>query len=167
MAQQPLPALTTRDDLRPGDILLYGPKGWLSWGTLICIKTWSTVSHCEIWIGEGRAIGSRAEGVNTYAFMPDCLQYVLRPPDTLDLTAALGWYLTVRGAKYDWWGLMTFANVGEGFRDKWICSELVTEFMRHGGVEFFRPSHPAQKVCPGMFTQTPVGTLHAWAGQPS
>lgn len=150
----------TLTDLRPGDILLYGQKSF--WGWVIRVKSWSSVSHAEIYLGEGRSIGSReAHGVATYDFM-QWPKYVVRPPAYLNLDALLAWHASVEGKGYDYWGLLAFFNVGHGVRDRYICSEHTTLAMRAGGVEFFRPAIEAQKVSPGMFLTSPVGLVIPW-----
>ena len=51
--------------LRSGDCLLYRATGLFGW--LISIKTWSVVSHCEGYVGNGKAVASRdGVGVGLY-----------------------------------------------------------------------------------------------------
>ena len=154
----------TKADLRPGDVLLYTPKGWLSWGTLICIKTFSTVSHSEIYVGSGMTIAAReTAGVSTYTLMEDRLKYIVRPPRQPNMDTMLKWHRSVKGAGYDYWGLLSFYNIGHGDQHRYICSEHTTLACRAGGVEFFRPDVEAQKVCPGMFLTSPVGIVFQWS----
>jgi len=153
--------LITRAELQPGDILLYCPVS--PWGWLIRLKTWSPVSHCETYAGQGKSIGARdGRGVNTYDLMTDHLRNVVRPPSTLDLAKMLTWHQSVIGKGYDWWGLMAFFRLGKGVKDRYTCSEHVTLAMRAGGIEFFQPNYPAQSVSPGMFLTSPIAEVCAY-----
>lgn len=154
----------TKSDLRPGDVLLYKPRGWFSWGSLICIKTFSTVSHSEIYIGEDKTIASReSDGVNTYYLMLERLKFIVRPPRQPNMEAMLKWHTSVLGAGYDFWGLFAFYNLGHGDTHRYICSEHTMLAMRAGGVEFFSWATDPQKVSPGMFLTSPVGIVFQWS----
>lgn len=64
-------------ELRPGDLLLYGGGSLAAW--LIQFRTWSDVSHVEIYLGGGRSLASRAAGVDIYPLRVLNLRRVLRP----------------------------------------------------------------------------------------
>lgn len=141
----------------PGDVLLYGATSLV--GRLIQIKTWAPVSHCEIAIGGGQVVASRdGIGVDTYHLRADDPLYVLRVRGTLDLAAALAWHETVRGQRYDLWGLARFFTIGAGKKDRQFCSEYATRFLRRGRMDPppFAPGYDADLVSPGMFLSSPA-----------
>lgn len=140
--------------LKPGDCLLYSGSSFIS--RAIKIKTWSHVSHVEIYRGDFKSIASRDQvGVNTYSFRYDGLYEVRRPNSELDMGEALRWFDTpfdpvtktgTTGQKYDTWGLFRFFTLGKQSTDKQFCSEVATRFYRkcvelpHG--HDFHPFHP-------------------------
>lgn len=136
----------------PGDVLLYATRGSF-WSWAIKVKTWSPVSHCELAGPDDTALASRdGKGVNTYYPRRERDLYaVLRPVQPLDMAAVWAWHLTVRGQKYDWWGLMRFFTLGKQSMHKQFCSEYLTRALRHGGLEPFAPGYDADLVSPGMF----------------
>lgn len=137
--------------LRPGDVLLY--RGTSVWSALIRIKTWSDVSHCELYVGgaRGQTWASRdGQGVGTYPLRRDRLVAVLRPL-AWDLERARVFHRSCLGQGYDWWGLMRFFTLGQPTLDKQFCSEYVTRLLRAGGVEPFARDYDADRVSPGMF----------------
>lgn len=143
--------------LRAGDVLLYSGKGVFS--RAIQFKTWSAISHCEAYVGEGESVASRdGKGVGKYPVRTDGLVAVLRPRDGFDLAAAMEWFATVDGQGYDWVGLLAFftARMQGSKNTKMFCSEFLTRFERAGGVEPFAPEYDADAVSPGMFLSSPV-----------
>lgn len=144
-------------DLRPGDCLLYSGSGLFSF--LIKVKSFSRVSHTEVYIGAGRAIASRdGQGVDNYPLRTKGLVEVLRPNEPFDLNAALQWYGTVRGAKYDVLQLFVFLSAGrKQLEDEkaFFCSELASAFYRKGGFFPFAQRYPTCAVTPGMFRSSP------------
>jgi len=145
------------DILEPGDCLLYQGRSLFSWA--IRLKTWSFVSHCEAYIGNGRALASRdGEGVSNYPLRLDGLVEVLRPNEPLDLDAGIQWYGTVRGASYDVLQLFTFLRAGrKQLEDEkaFFCSEFLNSFYRHCGLKAFAKTYPSTAVSPGMFRASP------------
>lgn len=164
-------AFTSADVARlvPGDCLLYSSGGPLPW--LIKLKTWSPVSHVEVYRGVAngvaRSIAARQAGVNTYPVRLDGVYEVLRPdPSPLDLQPAVVWFDVpfnkatgqgVTGQRYDVLGLFRFFTLGSQSTEKQFCSEVATRFYRraltHDGRPFcpFAADYDADLVSPGMF----------------
>src|SRR2546430_7436827 len=95
-------------DLQPGDALLYRPSTFFGW--IIALKTWTRISHIEIYAGGGLSVASRnGIGVGKYPLRLDNLARVRRPRGLFFLDRAMTWFQTVDGHKYDYWGLLVFA----------------------------------------------------------
>lgn len=140
--------------LEPGDILLYSGKSIWSW--TIKVKTWSDISHVEIFLGEGKTFSSREkQGVNIYDFTSENLVVVLRPNDSIDIGKLLTFARAVQGQKYDYWGLLRFFKLGKQSQDKQFCSESVTRACRFAGFKVFAEEYDADLVSPGMFLSSP------------
>jgi hypothetical protein len=144
--------------LIPGDVLLYAPSG--VFGKIIALKTWSTVSHVEVYVGNGESVASRdGKGVGKYPFRDTELAFALRPRAPFDLAKALAWFQTVDGEGYDWVGLLVFANIRQtGRRDKMWCSNFAARFMRVGlpdDCPLFGAELDADKVAPSTFLSSP------------
>lgn len=156
MAQPPSVPLVI-EDLQPGDCLLYSGSSLFSW--FIKVKTWSRISHVEVFIGNKRALASRdGEGVNNYPLRLDDLVEVLRPNEPFDLNAALEWYGTVRGRPYDWRQLFTFLKAGRDQlenEEAFFCSEFAARLYRAGGFFPFAGRYPCSAISPGMFRSSP------------
>ena len=160
---------TAADTMRllPGDCLLYSSGGPLPW--VIKLKTWSPVSHVEVYRGACESFAARAPGVDTFRFRSEGLYEILRPNGSpLDLTAAIAWFdqpfdpkteTGVTGQLYDAWGLTRFFRFPwtEPSLDKQFCSELATRLYRlcrtASGALFcpFATRYDADLVSPGMF----------------
>lgn len=148
--------------LRPGDVLLYRPKGIFGW--IISRKTWRDVGHVEIFRGWSHygpgldVVASRnGQGVNAYRFEPEGLCYVLRPRGDVDLASADQWFETVRGQKYDWLGLLRFAwndDIGTGNNNRMFCSEFAHRWLRAARVFCFPDIIDADSVAPGTFLES-------------
>lgn len=146
----------TLPSIQPGDCLLY--KGSGVFGFFTRMRTWAPVGHCEVAIGNGRAVAARKLGVQNYPLTTEHLYCVRRPNEPFDLDAALAWFATVRGQRYDTWSLRLFwtSNPAQhGREDAWICSEFETAFYRAGGLEPYSPEYHADRVSPGMFLASP------------
>lgn len=148
--------------LTPGDVLLYRPTGFF--GKLIALKTWSDVSHVEVYIGDGRSVASRdGKGVGNYPFRDTELMYVLRPQAHFNLARAMNWFKTVDGQGYDWLGLLVFENLRRtGRSDKMWCSNFAARFMRAGlpaDFHLFGTNLDADKVAPSTFLSSPNLTV--------
>lgn len=145
------------EELQPGDVLLYGPSDPFGW--LICIKTWTMLSHCEVYLGRGQALAARPEGVNIYSERIDkYLKYVRRPimhPGTFDKESAYKSVMQMIGAPYEIAGLFSFYLPWmHRHRATRICSSVVTAFLRGGGCEPFNPSLDADDVSPAQLWQS-------------
>ena len=145
--------------LRSGDCLLYRATGLFGW--LISIKTWSVVSHCEGYVGNGKAVASRdGVGVGLYDWRSADLLYVLRPNQPFDLKEALAQFNHKwRGQGYDWLGLLRFAWRAPveslRFNNKQFCSEFLTRWYRGGGMDPFNGAD-ADAIAPASFLLSPV-----------
>jgi hypothetical protein len=148
--------------LQPGDVLLYRPSGFF--GKAIAVKTWSEVSHVELYMGDGVVWASRdpqrwfpwpsGGGVDFYSFRSSDLVRVRRPNVAPDLER-LEWFCAeTRGQRYDWWGLARFFNFSKGKQDRMFCSEAVTRALRFAGVELFDQRKDADAVSPGELDNT-------------
>lgn len=153
-------------ELLAGDLLLYQGSGFFS--RLIRVKSWSEVSHCEVFFGhvDGQPVSGASrdgEGVNTYPLRSEGLFYVLRPVVPVDMAAFRAWHETVRGQKYDWKGILVFTlAVQQGAQDKMFCSEYSTRGYRNGHFEPFSERIDADRVAPGTYLTS--GRFHvAWA----
>jgi hypothetical protein len=158
--------MKTVADLQPGDHLLYKPLRFWSWGTVIALKTWQAVCHCECFIGQadtvniyGYTVASRdGIGVNRYPLRTKGLKYILRPTAPFDLAAALRYADAVKGQQYDWEGLMRFVAWGEiasSDNDKQFCSEFLTRLDRAAGFLPFGRYIDADAVAPASFLYSP------------
>ena len=148
--------------LQPGDCLLYKATGLYGW--IIGLKTWSMVTHVEIYIGEGQSVASRdGLGVAIYPLRMAQLSHVLRPHAPIDLHAAMRWFETVRGQKYDWLGLLRFAwrsKVVSDLKDnRQFCSELATRWYRAGGLDPFNGGD-ADAIAPCQFLLSNSFTIY-------
>jgi hypothetical protein len=142
-------------ELQVGDVLLYKPNGFF--GRFIAIKTWSQVSHAELYMGDGVAYASRDKiGVGYYGFRTSELVRVRRPRILPDYPRLEEFCTDTIGQKYDWFGLARFFNVGAGKQDRMFCSEAVTRALRWAGVELFDERKDADAVSPGELDYTPA-----------
>jgi len=133
--------------LQPGDILLYGGNDLVS--RLIQFRTWSDVSHIEIYVDTGRSVASRnGVGVGQYPLRVDGLRRVYRPTWPFELPAAMRWFATVDGTKYGWADLLRFYLIDVPTTGL-ICSEFADLFFRNGGLPLFNTNYPEGAVCPG------------------
>ena len=138
--------------LQPGDLILYAPSSL--YGKLIAIKTWHSISHCELFTGNGQSAASRdGVGVGLYPLRTDHAAYVLRPQDAgvLDWVAFWKWFRTVNGQKYDWWGLLRFVwthELGPNQHAKMYCSEFVVRAYRVMGSKAVSATEDADAFAP-------------------
>lgn len=155
----------------PGDVLLFSRSGFFA--RLIQFKTWSRYSHCEVLIDEAHTVASRdGQGVNEYGIDRHGLALVLRPIAPVDLVAAMAWFQTVKGQKYDWLGLLAFTSAKLQGKEngRMFCSEFVTRFLRAGGFDPFN-GYDADGIAPSEFCKSPSFRVvteeqesQAWAG---
>lgn len=158
MAEDRYPA---EPSLRPGDVLLYSGTGAVA--RLIRIKTWSNVSHAELYVGDGRTVTARIwGGVDYYPLALPGLRYVYRlTHQRWHRDRALAMFEAhMRGQRYDLIGLLlVFYAVRQGRENQAAhCSETVTRVLRWGLVEPFATDFDADAVAPAQFMQTPAFT---------
>jgi uncharacterized protein YycO len=144
--------------LAPGDILLYSGKGVFS--ALIKWRTWSHISHAEIYVGNGTTWTSRdGKGSNFYPFSDAHLAVVMRPlPECQgDLVKGIAWAKQHCGKPYDFKGLMAFSVLRRKAytEDKFFCSEAVIRFAREAGCELFNAEFRADDIYPGLLLTSP------------
>jgi hypothetical protein len=148
-----------REQLQPGDCLLYAPKGAYGW--IIAIKTWHSVAHCEGYIGDGESVASRdGIGVGRFPLRESELQYVMRPVVPFQLAAAMARFdREWRGQGYDWLGLVRFAWRAPvarfRFNNKQFCSEFLTRWYREGQIDPFN-GDDADAIAPSDFLKATV-----------
>jgi hypothetical protein len=149
-----LPTIT-REQLKPGDVLLYLPKGLFGW--IIFSRTWHRVGHCECYIGNGFSVASRdGKGVNVYPLRTAELATVCRPRVPFDLEAGLRWFKAeAQGLPYGWLDLLNFTALSVDHRGM-ICSTFLALFCRACGYDPFQPDEPATKIAPFQFGLSPV-----------
>ncbi len=150
------PVATNTDDfpeLMPGDILLYGGRDLVS--RLIQFRTWSDVSHIEIYVGEGRSVASRnGLGVGKYPLRIVGLRRVYRATigaltyPQFNFENCMAWFATVDGTPYGWADLLRFYLINVPTKGL-ICSEFADLFFRNGGLPLFNTNYPEGAVCPG------------------
>lgn len=140
---------------KPGDIFLFDRQGFFNYA--IKIKTWSPVSHSEIYIGNGKTIGSRnGIGVGTYDIKLDGLAYILRPINEPDMDTMLAWHNKQIGQKYDWFGILRFFTLGKPSLDKQFCSEHnARAYMTQNNVRLFSSKWDSDLISPGDFLKSP------------
>lgn len=143
--------------LEVGDTLLYFSGSILDW--VVAIKTWTKVSHVEIYSGHKMSYASRnGQGVNQYPLRTKGLAVVLRSIYALDTTNANDWFWRkAQGQDYDWLGLLCFTlAVKQGSNNKMFCSEFWTRYMREAGGQPFNPEWDADRVPPAFCLVTPT-----------
>jgi hypothetical protein len=142
--------------LQPGDVLLYfDRRSVVDWA--IALKTYTRLSHIEIYTGNGMSVASRnGIGVNRYPLRKADLVCVRRCLGPLDLQFAEYWFTTTaRGQKYDFKGLLCFTlAVQQGSPDKMFCSEFALRWLRKANVQPFNPDQDADKTPPSLFWVT-------------
>lgn len=150
----------TIPQLQPGDAILYKPTDWVGW--VIAVKTWTRVSHIEVYVGEGNSVASRnGIGVGLYPARLTDMAAVLRPISSLfDIKKSMEYFAKVRGQKYDWKDLLIFGLlIKRGDRERQICSEFATNFYEAGGLRICQKEWKADRVSPSLFLFSPVFEL--------
>jgi hypothetical protein len=133
-------------ELQPGDILLYGDSSPLSWA--IRFRTWSDVSHVEVYVGDGRSIAARSDGFKKYPLRLDGLRRVIRPAIPFNFKSGMEWFAAVDGTKYGWADLLRFYLVDVPTKGL-ICSQAADLFFRNCTLPLFNTNYPEGAVCPG------------------
>ena len=145
--------------LRPGDLMLYRPKGLVGW--LIASRTFSNWAHVEVYDGDGYALASRdGIGVGRYPIRLDRLGKVARPIKPINLDAMRAWFPTVDGQKYDLWAIARFVLPHIIKRDvdlsRQICSAFAVRLYRAGGFDPVAPDADADLVAPSTLAVSPA-----------
>lgn len=146
--------------LRPGDVILYADKSLI--GVVIRWKTWSDVSHVEVYLGDGYSAAARARGVNTYPFDDRAIRLVLRPNVPFDIARMRAFHESCVGQKYDYWGLIrVFVLNKQGAQDRAYCSEHAARMAKrdHGGPGMINARADCDEVSPG---QCPLSPNYDW-----
>jgi uncharacterized protein YycO len=140
--------------LQPGDHILYRPSSFFGW--LIAVKTWTLISHIEVFIGNNQTVASRpGKGVAIFEYDETHAARILRPKTPLNLESGMQWFSTVAGQKYDYWGLLVFVLARrKGAADKQFCSELVDRFDNAAGFWPFAPEYAPDRLAPAQFLQS-------------
>jgi len=148
-------------ELQPGDILLYG-GGLIGW--LIELRTWSDVSHVEIYIGNGRSLASRAHGPREYPMNIMGLRRVIRPVAPFVLSGGLAWFEDIASRlPYGYFDLARFYLINVPTRGL-ICSEFADLFFRKCLLPLFNPKYPEGAVCPRDYeTLSPLLAKQIWS----
>jgi hypothetical protein len=136
--------------LKPGDVLLYKPKGFFGW--VIRVKTWHQIAHVECYVGDGLSVASRdGKGVGKYPLRSSELAVVCRPKPEIALNwkRAMAWYETQKGTPYGWADLLQFAGIAID-ADGIVCSPFATRFCRRLGYDPFN-GEDANKIAPFQF----------------
>ncbi len=155
--------MITVSDLRPGDIMLYRPKGVIGW--LIASRTWSNWAHVEVYIGGGWSVASRdGVGVAQYPVRFSELGKVLRPIETPNFERGMDWFHAVAdGQKYDYLAILRFLLPHFIKRDldwdRQICSSLAVRFLRNCGINVVATDADADLVAPSDIAKSPATTL--------
>jgi len=136
--------------LKPGDCILYHTHDW--WGWFLRVKTWSAITHVEVYAGNGKSVASRpGKNVNLYPFRAIDISFVLRPKLPLLMDYGMAWFKSVQGRPYDWWGLLRFFRIGSYSDNKMFCSEFAVNFYRACGFQPFAEQTEPDQISPGMF----------------
>lgn len=121
--------------LKPGDVLLYKPTSIYGW--IIRVKTWHSVSHVEIYLGNGKSSASRdGIGVNIYPLRLDGLTCVMRPKQAFDTQKATAFTKSHAGTPYGWLDLLNFTGLRIHTKGI-VCSPWVTEVLRNNNIPIF------------------------------
>jgi cell wall-associated NlpC family hydrolase len=143
--------------LKPGDVLLYAPKGVFGW--IISVKTWHRIAHVECYIGAGFSVASRdGLGVGKYPVRDSELALVCRPLQPFDLPRAMKWFERQKGTPYGWADLLQFAGMNVDATGI-VCSPFITRFLRNGGLDPFN-GEDSIKVAPFEFELSPVFQIY-------
>ncbi len=153
--------------LQPGDILLYG-GGVI--GALIQFRTWSDVSHVEVYAGiepvslASQSVASRSDGVDEYPFRADGLRRILRPVAPFNFVAGLKWFdAQAHRTPYGYADLARFYLINISTKGL-ICSEFADLFFQACGLPLFNTDYPEGAVCPRDYeTLSPLLVKQIWS----
>lgn len=162
--------MITVSDLKPADILLYRPKGFIGWA--IAWRTFSNWAHVEVYVGGGWAVASRdGRGVAQYPVRFSELGRVIRPYETPNMVRGMDWFHAVAdGQKYDFLAILRFIMPHWITRDldlnRQICSAFAVRFLRNCGVDVVAKDCDADLVAPSDIAKSPATTLVWSDGKP-
>lgn len=149
--------------LQFGDILLKSKGSPLN--TITKLKTWSDVSHSELYVGtyfshgESQVITAFPEhGVNFYPYKIENTVYILRP-HTLPTQAGFYWFQKeALGQGYDYLGMAAFffAQLQGGDNGKQFCSEVIARLFKKGDAPLLHPRIDADAYAPSSFKTSPL-----------
>jgi hypothetical protein len=154
---QPCPPLPK---LEPGDTFLYRPTELI--GAIIALKTWTWLSHCEVYIGDGMSLAARIQGVNLYPTRIDrSLRFIRRPwlvrGRGFDANAAYNAASHLFSRRYDISSFEAFFNPWSKNRhSNRVCSTLTAAYLRGGGCLPFNPDLDQDDISPAQLWQTPA-----------
>ena len=139
--------------LQPGDILLYGGDSLVD--RFIMFRTWSDVSHVEIYLDNYESTASRnGQGVDIYPTRYVDLRYVRRLVEPFDRIAARKYATRMKGTPYGWTDLGRFYLLKIPTKGM-ICSQYADWLLRVGGVIAFAEDYPPGAVSPRDYLLTP------------
>lgn len=154
--------------MRPGDVACFRSAGALQFA--IRMKTWSSVNHVSVYVGNGTEWTARKSGANFYPFSTDHLAVVLRPVADCHVDPVKGnaWGHAHAGVPYDTLGLLSFfrsrklrqLGVIDAYQsdNKLFCSEAVAGWFHAAcapGQGIFADNLDFDEVSPGMFLASP------------
>ena len=148
--------------LFPGDCLLYFGGTLIDW--VIALKTWSKVSHVEIYVGEFEHNGQWGKwsvasrngiGVGLYPLRRSGLVCVRRTK-SINLEAGMKWFWSnANGQGYDWKGLLCFElAVRQGSKTKQFCSEFANRFYKACRRPLFADDWKSDRTPPSFYLVT-------------
>lgn len=146
--------------LRPGDVLLYAPERFLRdpfgalVGDAIAVATKKFKSHAEVVSGQPpRVFAARISGVNYYPVRLDaCLACVRRHPrfQSFNAAAADAAVRDLIGTSYEATSFLSYFFPWRQPRHvARVCSPVVVEYLRAGGLDPVNPDCHPSKVTPG------------------
>ena len=147
--------------LRPGDVLLYRHRGVRAW--VIRHATWSDVSHCEVYLGDGLCATARGEqGTGIYDLETRNMRHLLRPIKPFDVDAAMRWHWALGWKPLGWVRLawMFFKPDTTFRREEMHCVEYTIEMLKAGGaIAVTRPDFDPMRATPLTLFASPAFRL--------
>jgi hypothetical protein len=144
-------------DLIPGDVLLYSGTSFFS--KVIEVKTFSAISHVEVYFGDGKTVTARPEGANIYDFTPVDLAEVRRPTFPIDIKRAEPWLNAIKGMPYGWPDMEIFAGLKAPNDGSLVCSEVSAMLLhnaRTGELSTFATDADLRRIAPAHFQLSPL-----------
>ncbi len=117
--------------------------------------TWSSYSHVDFVLPDGRLLGARLKGgvqirEPGYANFTKTKRFVIDGPDSI-----LDWAKSQVGKPYDWRAIVAFAYHHDWkSRDAWFCSELVAAACLDNGIRLL--NEQVNRVTPGQLIESPL-----------